>query len=166
MDQEKRITGIMVYYYFVCPKKLWYFSHDIQLESDNELVIMGRIIDEYTFKRNDKHIEIDGVISIDFIKSTKVLHEVKKSKAIEVASIWQLKYYLYYLRQRGVTGVTGIINYPLRKEKITVELSAEDIQTLDEACQEIQTIIEQVAPPELVVKKICKKCAYYDLCYL
>lgn len=26
---ENRITGVMVYYYFVCKRKLWYFSNEI-----------------------------------------------------------------------------------------------------------------------------------------
>lgn len=94
------VTGVMMYYYFICHRKLWYFSHDIRLEQENELVQIGRIIDESTFQRNDKHIDIDSVINIDFIRSKKELHEVKKSKAIEQAGIWQLKYYLYYLEKR------------------------------------------------------------------
>ena len=35
---ENRITGVMVYYYFVCKRKLWYFSNEIQMEGDNENV--------------------------------------------------------------------------------------------------------------------------------
>ena len=27
---DDRITGVMVYYYFVCRRKLWYFCHDIK----------------------------------------------------------------------------------------------------------------------------------------
>lgn len=65
------ITGIMVYYFLICTRKLWYFSQGIQMEQENELVQIGKIIDSTTFKNEDKHIEIDSVINIDFLKSKK-----------------------------------------------------------------------------------------------
>ena len=37
---EERITGVMVYYYFVCKRKLWYFCHDITMESGNDDVCL------------------------------------------------------------------------------------------------------------------------------
>ena len=84
-----RVTGVMIYYYFVCKRKLWYFCHDINMESDNENVLLGKILDEGSYAREDKHINIDNVINIDFIKEQRELHEVKKSRAIEEASVWQ-----------------------------------------------------------------------------
>ena len=60
MDRE--ITGVMVYYNEVCQRKLWYFYHGIQLEQDNENVKIGKVLDEETYKRDEKHINIDNVI--------------------------------------------------------------------------------------------------------
>ena len=31
----KEITGMMVYYNFVCKKKLWYFANQIQMEQNS-----------------------------------------------------------------------------------------------------------------------------------
>lgn len=132
MDSE--ITGIMVYYYFVCKRKLWYFCHGIQMEADNENVQLGKLLDASSYSRDSKHVLIDNMINIDFIRDKNEVHEVKKSKAIEDAGIWQLKYYLYYLKNKGVNDVTGSIDYPLLKRKIHVELSEEDIRNhLDRA---------------------------------
>lgn len=132
MDSE--ITGIMVYYYFVCKRKLWYFCHGIQMEADNENVQLGKLLDASSYSRDSKHVLIDNMINIDFIRDKNEVHEVKKSKAIEDAGIWQLKYYLYYLKNKGVNDVTGSIDYPLLKKKIHVELSEEDIRNhLDRA---------------------------------
>ena len=80
------------------------------MESDNENVMLGKLLDENSYRRDDKHINIDNVINIDFIKEHQELHEIKKSKAIEEAGIWQVKYYLYYLKQRGVKGLTAKID--------------------------------------------------------
>ena len=43
---DERITGMMVYYYFVCKRKLWYFCHEIRMEANNEDVQLGKILDE------------------------------------------------------------------------------------------------------------------------
>ena len=108
---DERITGVMIYYYFICKRKLWYFCHQINMEDNNENVQLGKLLDENSYKRDDKHIQIDGVINIDFIHYNRELHEIKKSRAVEEAGIWQLKYYLYYLEERGVKGIKGRIDY-------------------------------------------------------
>lgn len=46
---DDRITGVMIYYYFVCKRKLWYFCHDIRMETENEDVILGKILDESSY---------------------------------------------------------------------------------------------------------------------
>ena len=94
------------------------------------------------------------------------MHEVKKSKAIEDAGIWQLKYYLYYLKNKGVNDVTGSIDYPLLKKKIHVELSEEDIRNLEKVLKDIQFIRDINTNIELEEKTICNKCAYHDLCFV
>lgn len=78
---DDRITGVMIYYYFVCKRKLWYFCHDIRMETENEDVILGKILDESSYKKKDKHINIDDIINIDFISEHKELHEVKKKQS-------------------------------------------------------------------------------------
>lgn len=152
----------MIYYYAVCKRKLWYFIHEIQMEQDNDLVAIGKMIDEEAYQRNEKHMNIDNIINIDFIHAKNVLHEVKKSNKIEEASILQVKYYLYYLKMRGVNK-TAVIDYPLLKQTVTVELTKEDEQKMEEIIKNIHEIENQKVP-EMTLKKICKSCAYYDLC--
>lgn len=163
---EDRITGVMVYYYFVCQRKLWYFSHEINMEAEDENVMLGKLLDENSYQRDDKHINIDNVINIDFIKEHQELHEIKKSKSIEEAGIWQVKYYLYYLRQRGVKNLKAKIDYPLLKKNLTVELTEEDTEELESIISGITDIKHMQFPPKFSEKKICKKCAYHDLCFI
>lgn len=101
----KKITGLMVYYYFICQRKLWYFTNEINMEQNSELVAIGTALDEGSYTRENKNILIDNTINIDFIKNGAVLHEVKKTKAMEEAGIWQVKYYMYYLENKGVRNV-------------------------------------------------------------
>lgn len=163
---EKEITGMMVYYYAVCKRKLWYFYNEIKMEDGNEDVMIGKSIDEDCYCRNDKHINIDNIINIDFIKKDNILNEIKKSRKIEEASILQVKYYLYYLKSRGVFNITGLIDYPLLKQNVKVELLWEDEMNISNICNEIKSITSKKVPPQLIKKAICKKCAYYELCYI
>jgi len=163
---EKQITGVMIYYYYVCHRKLWYFYHNIQMEQGNENVELGKLIDKNTYVREDKHINIDNVINIDFIRSQGNLHEVKKSRSIEQASIMQVKYYLYYLEQKGVFDIKGKIDYPLLRQTIEVALDNSDRDEIGEILKNINEIVAISVPPKVEKTKICKSCAYHDLCFV
>jgi CRISPR-associated exonuclease Cas4 len=162
----KEISGMMIYYYVVCKRKLWYFDKRISMEQENENVQIGKLLDEESYQRDEKHININNVINIDFIKSKGILHEIKKSKKIEEASILQVKYYLYYLKKYGVDNIKAKLDYPLLKETLDIELKLEDEIEIEKICENIQVIISLSKPPEKENLKICKSCAYYDLCYI
>lgn len=159
-----KITGLMIYYYFVCERKLWISSKNISMEQDNENVAIGRFIDENSYVKNRKHIMINNEINIDFIESKNIIHEIKKSRKIEQASIWQVKYYLYYLKKKGVDNIKAKIDYPLLKKAINVELTLEDENILERTIKDIDKILSEKSPPEFKNKNICKSCAFEDLC--
>ena len=161
-----KVTGVMVYYYFVCKRKLWFFCHQINMESENEDVILGKILDDNSYQKDDKHINIDDVINIDFIREEKELHEVKKSRVLEEAGVWQLKYYLYYLQKRGVVDLKGKIDYPLLKKTMKIELYDKYIKEIERIIEEISVIKRADLPPALLESKVCRKCAYFDLCFV
>ena len=163
---DKNITGLMVYYYEVCKRKLWYFVNEIQLEENNSNVILGKLLEENTYTRDEKKINIDGIINIDFIRSKKILHEIKKSNSIEPASLLQVQYYLYYLEKKGLIGLKGILDYPLLKQTVEVNLTDEDRENLDNIIIGIKEILRKGSPPALEKNGICKKCAYFDLCFV
>ena len=162
----KNITGLMVYYYFICERKLWYFINEINMEQNNELVSIGKILDETTYTRKKKNIMIDNTINIDFIKNGAILHEVKKTKSIEEAGIWQVKYYMYYLEKRGIQNIKAKIDFPLLRESKKITLEQSDREILDNVIKNIEEIAKKEIPPKVIDSKICKKCAYYDLCYV
>lgn len=163
---QREISGMMFYYYFVCKRKLWFFANEIQMESENEDVIIGKLIDENSYSRELKHVLIDNTVNIDFIKEWKILHEVKKQKSVEEAGIWQLKYYIYFLRKRGINIEKGILDYPKLKKREEIFLSKEDEERIKNILLEIREIINLKQPPKLEKLKICKKCAYFEYCYI
>lgn len=161
-----QITGMMIYYYFICERKLWYFLNQINMEQNSELVSIGKVLDETSYKNEKKGILIDDTINIDFIKDGAILHEVKKTKKIEEAGIWQIKYYMYYLEKRGVKNIEAKIDYPLLRETKEVRIEEEDKEILENVIKSIEELAKEGKVPSKINSKICKKCAYFDLCYV
>ncbi len=160
----EKITGGMIYYYFVCKRKLWFSIHGISMEEENENVQIGKYLDESSYEKERKHISINDEINIDFVKKSGVIHEIKKSRKIEEASIWQVKYYLYYLRLREVEIREAKIDYPLLKKVVDVGLDNSDILTIEAILIEIRKLYRTDRPPKISLNRKCKKCAYCDLC--
>jgi CRISPR-associated exonuclease Cas4 len=161
-----RITGTQINYYYVCKRKLWLFSRKITMERESELVSMGRTIHEHSYIRKRKEISLEG-IKIDFFEKNRgVIHEVKRSKAIEDAHIWQLKYYIYRLKKMGIE-VSGKIDYPEIRRSEDVLLADKDGDHLEKIVNEIKNIIGQNKIPPLRENiSICKKCSYYEICFI
>lgn len=136
------------------------------MESGSELVGIGKLVDEMSYGRERKNILIDESISIDFLRDWKVVHEVKKSPKIDYAAKWQLKYYMWILKNKGVEIEKGILDYPLLRRREEIILNQEDIQSLRNIVCDIEKIISLSLPPDMGESGICKKCAYYELCYI
>ncbi|EAC3173954.1 CRISPR-associated protein Cas4 [Listeria monocytogenes] len=161
-----RISGTHVYYYFVCKRKLWCFSKEIRMEHLDENVQLGKLLDESSYNREKGQVMIDETVNIDFIKDWKVLHEVKKSKAIEEAGIWQLKYYMYFLKQKGIIIEKGDVDYPKLRQRETIFLTTEDERKIEKILVDIEITTSCLKPPTIIDKPLCKKCAYYEYCYI
>ncbi|AUJ32822.1 MAG: CRISPR-associated protein Cas4 [Liquorilactobacillus nagelii] len=161
-----KITGNMVNYYFVCARKLWLFSHQIQFENENENVRLGKILDEKSYGRNEKHVMLDNVVNLDMIENWSVIHEIKKTRAIEPAAEWQLKYYMYYLEQKEIQVTKGILDYPKLKQRFEYHLTEKDRKKLQSYMENIKEIVRRKTAPKVISQSICKSCAYYEYCYV
>ena len=161
-----RFTGTQINYYFLCRKKLWYFTKNIEMEQNSDAVYLGKLIHETSYERENKEIDIDNTIKIDFIGKDRVIHEVKKSDKVEEPHIWQLKYYLWYLKQKGVDGVTGKINYPKLRKTLDVFLEPGDDEKIRAVLSEIKRTIDMELPPPAERMKMCKNCSYGDMCWI
>lgn len=159
-------TGTQVNYYFVCHRKLWLFSYGLDMEHTSDVVYMGKLISEESYQREKKELLIDGAIKIDFLGRDGVIHEVKKSDKVEQAHEYQLLYYLYYLKQKGIANVHGEINYPKLRKKLLVQLTDETEAKLKAVLKQMESIIHQPQSPPLLKISFCKKCSYFELCWV
>ena len=60
----------------------------------------------------------------------------------------------------------GIIDYPEIRERKEILLSEEDEICLERILKEIEEICRNESSPEVINDKRCKKCAYYEYCYI
>jgi len=161
------INGTLISYYFICKTKLWLHSNRINLEDNSEDVRIGKVLHEINEEKN-KHAEI----SIDNIKIDKItrdyLVEVKKSDSDPEAVKWQVLLYLYKLKNKGVEK-KGKIEYIEKKgdKKVEfIELTSSNEKELLEVLNHIEDLINQEVPPAPKFENKCKKCAYFEYCFI
>lgn len=164
MSELTKFTGTEVGYYFICKKKLWWFHHGIQMETESDRVKMGKLIHENSYERRKKEISIDNKIVLDW-QSDGIIHEIKLTDKMEEAHEFQLLYYIYYLRGKGIEGLRGQIDYPKLRQTKEIKLTAEKEIELEKALLEIEKIVLMETPPEVEFMKICKSCSYAELCW-
>lgn len=163
-------TATLISYLHTCHRKLWLHANEIRMEHTSELVAEGKLIGETAYERRSgkyTQVELDG-IKIDFYDPrTRTVHETKKGRAIEEAHRAQVQYYLYKLRQHGVTDASGLIEYPeLRKTEPVAPLTEQDVHIIREWEGEVQRIVGMEVCPAVIDKPYCKKCSYHDFCYM
>lgn len=163
-----KITGTIINYYFHCVRQCWLFANRINLEDNSEDVRIGRVLHELK-SENSKNTEI----SIDNVKIDKLtedyLVEMKKSDADIEAVKWQTLYYLKVLKSKGIER-KGKIEFVEKnkqdKKVIYIELTEDLEKELIKLEDEIDNLISQPDAPSVLNKAKCKKCAYYEYCYI
>jgi CRISPR-associated exonuclease Cas4 len=138
------------------------------MEQESELVSLGKIIHENSYKRENRDFALDNIINVDFIRKGDVLeiHEVKKSTKMEKAHLFQLLYYLYYLKhEKGISNTRGFLDYPKIRKKEEYELNPTNEAQLEDVFDKIKNIIDDNLPKP-VKKPFCRKCAYFELCWV
>lgn len=165
-DLIERITGTLIWYYYICNREVWLLAHAISAAQDNHFLELGKLINEEAYSRERREIEV-GNMKIDLFKekgSQIIIGEVKKSSKFLEAAEMQLIFYLHKLKERGVKA-SGVLLFPREKKRITVELSEEKEEEIKQAMEEIKVIISRQKPPQPEKCKYCFKCAYREFCW-
>ncbi len=162
------ITGTLINYYFHCKTQCWLHANRINLEDNSEDVRIGKVLHEINEEKSQNTELLIDNIKID--KLTKeYLVEVKKSDSDIEAVKWQVLLYLYKLKQKGVEkkGKIEFIEKNRQNKKTHyVELDEKSERELLVILSDIEKLIEQKSPPKPIFEKKCKKCAYYEYCFI
>ena len=163
-----KVNGTLINYYFHCKRQCYLHGNRINMEDNSEQVKIVKAINEERAKNKD-----NAEISIDNIKIDKItkdyLTEIKKSDADENAAKWQLLFYLKVLKSKGIIR-KGKLEFVEKNKKdkktLIIELTDELETELDKYISEIEELLSQEKIPQCINKTTCKKCAYYEYCYV
>lgn len=162
-----KITGTIVNYYYHCPRKCYLFANKINLENNSEDVRIGKIMHEIKAE-NNKNAEIKlESISIDKITDKYVI-EMKKSDSDIGSARIQVLLYLQKLKEKGIIREGKLVfNEKNTNENVEI-IKLDDISQLelDKCIMDINNLLSEELPPEPKMIKGCKKCAYYEYCFL
>jgi CRISPR-associated exonuclease Cas4 len=163
-----KITGTIINYYFHCKRQCWLFANRINLEDNSEDVHIGKVMHELKHEgKPDTEISI-GNVKIDKLTDTYLI-EIKKSDTDIEAVKWQTLYYLKVLKDKGINrkGRIEFIEKNKQDKKIHfVELNDDNAREIEYKIAEIEELISSIAPPEAIKTKKCRKCAYYEYCFI
>lgn len=163
-----RVNGTLINYYFHCKRQCYLHGNRLNLDDNSENVKIGKAIhEEKSEKGKNTEITIDN-IKLDKLTS-EYLVEIKKSDVDINAATWQLIYYLKVLKDKGIERkgkLEFIEKNKTNKKVIIVELSEENEIKLNKYIDDIENLIISNEIPGVLNKGKCKKCAYYEYCYI
>ncbi|MDK2801316.1 MAG: CRISPR-associated exonuclease Cas4 [Clostridiales bacterium] len=162
------VTGTLINYYFHCKRQCWLFANRINLEDNSENVRIGKVLHEL---KNEGKKNTD--ITIDNIKVDKItdqyLVEIKKSDADTIAVKWQVLLYLKKLKDKGIKrdGKIEYIEKNKQNKKIHyIKFTDENEKELNLLLDELKSFIKRDMPPIAELLPKCKKCAYFEYCFI
>lgn len=162
-----KVNGTLMNYYFHCKRQCYLFGNRLNLEDNSEEVKIGKAIHEERAEKENAEIAIEN-IKLDKL-TAEYLTEVKKSDADIEASKWQLILYLKVLKDKGIDR-KGKLEFVEKnkssKKTIIIELTDEIEKELNQYIQEIEALLQGEEIPPVLDKSKCKKCAYYEYCYI
>lgn len=161
------VNGTLINYYIHCKRQCYLFGNKLTMEDNEENVLIGRAIHKERAVQKNTEIVIDN-IKLDKL-TREYLTEVKKSDADIESARWQLLYYLYVLKQKGVVR-KGRLEFVEKKKQtkktMIIELTDDIEKQLLLYTKEIENLLQQDKIPEPLSDSKCKKCAYYQYCYI
>lgn len=163
-----KVNGTLLNYYFHCKRQCYLFGNRLNLEDNSESVKVGKALHEVKEEKfSESELEIENV-KLDGLTS-KYLVEIKKSDADVEAAKWQVLYYLKILKSKGVIR-EGKLEFIEKNKQIKsvlyITLDDENEKLLDDYIMKVESLISQKEIPQVLNKASCKKCAYYEYCYI
>lgn len=164
-EPRVRITGLMVQYYHVCKRELWFTSRGLDIDRETTNIQRGTYVDENSYNDRRRSFQVNGRIQLDLLDSGDVM-EVKVSSTLEKPARMQLLYYLWYLDEILGIEKDGVLAYPKERKRENVELDSAAREEVKDTIRGIIDVVERDAPPELEKKPYCDACLYQDICWV
>jgi len=164
-EPDLRITGLMVQYYHVCKRELWFMSRGIDINRGTTNIQRGTHVDETSYQDSRQSFMIDNRIQLDVIESGDIM-EVKVSSTLEEPARMQLLFYLWFLNNIYGIDKDGVLAYPTERKREQVKLDIENTEAIENTIQGILDVVNKDSPPKLEKKPYCDSCLYQDICWM
>lgn len=164
-EPTNRITGLMIQYYVVCRRELWFMSRGIDIDRGAANIRRGTHVDENSYRDSRQSFQVNGRIAIDILDSGDVM-EVKVSSKLEDPARFQLLYYLWYLDTVLDIKREGVLAYPRERTRERIVLDDENRDRIEAVIESVIETVELESPPPLEKKPVCDACLYQDICWV
>ncbi|WP_418280793.1 CRISPR-associated protein Cas4 [Halorubrum sp. DTA98] len=158
-----RVTGVMMQYYVVCERELWFASRYLEIDRENPSVVQGTRVDETAYEGEREKLSL-GMVSLDLLQDGRVV-EIKPSSSLVEPARMQLSYYLWYLEEFAGVERDGVLVHPTERSRDPVALTADRREKVEDAIRGIYRVIASDSPPPATEKPFCSSCAYHDFCW-
>ncbi|GIX07688.1 MAG: CRISPR-associated protein Cas4 [Candidatus Poribacteria bacterium] len=167
----ERVTGTLVHYAKVCPRKVWLMAHELGPDEDHPLLELGRFLGERAYPRERlRRVALPGMV-LDWVRSEAreggeelLVVEVKKSARLLEASRLQLLFYLQRLEEHGIAA-RGEVRIPQEHRRFPVELTSQAREELMKIVAEVLALCRRPLPPPPHWIGHCRGCAYTEFCW-
>lgn len=160
-----RITGLMVQYYTVCKRELWFMSRGLDIDRESVNIRRGTHTDENSYRDERDSFQINGIIQIDVLDSGDIM-EVKVSSTLTKSPMNQLLYYLWYLDEILDVQRDGILAFPTERKRERITLDQGNRERIEDVVQGVIRVLDRETPPPLEKKPVCDACLYQDICWM
>jgi CRISPR-associated exonuclease Cas4 len=164
--RKLHITGVMMQYFEICKRELWFESESITIDKSNKNIVIGEEVDEKSYSSiSRERVFIGGMISPDILDDGTVV-EIKPSSSITDGSKAQLEYYLWVFAEVLDNVKDGVLAVPSENKRINIQYTDKIKNRVESRISEIENIINSNEPPKLEKKSICETCAFQDICWV
>lgn len=159
-----KISGTLISYFFHCKRQCYLFAKRVNLEDNSEDVRVGKVLHEIKDKKTKGEVSLEN-IKIDNISKDYVIEYKKSDSDVEAAKM-QLMFYLYKLKQKGINKKGKLEFFEKNKPQSYATEVILDENKLLKTLSEIENLIESMSLPKAEFDKKCKKCAYFEYCFI
>lgn len=159
-----KISGTLINYFFHCKRQCYLFAKRVNLEDNSEDVRVGKVLHEIKDKKTKGEVSLEN-IKIDNISKNYVIEYKKSDSDVEAAKM-QLMLYLYKLKQKGINKKGKLEFFEKNKPQSYATEVILDENKLLKTLSEIENLIESMSLPKAEFDKKCKKCAYFEYCFI
>lgn len=160
----RHINATIFYAYQVCKREAWFYYHRLNPPQEHELLDLGRLTHETSYRRSRKEIFVDQLLKIDLLRG-ELVAEVKRSSKHKEAAKMQLAFYLFYLKHEKGLNLEGILLFPKERKAEPIVLTPELEHKVGNILQEMKSALTADQPPPPVKIRYCSSCSFFELCW-